>query len=216
MAKLLWHQCLTPPLWLAIYCAIASIVSFIGAADFWTWLFELWVGFVAVILLVVTYKRFPFSNLVYWIVAVHFTVFAIAAHYTYAGFPLFNWLKDTFHLSRNHFDRVGHFLQGFTPALLAREMLLRRTQLKSSRLVGFLCFSIAGAITAIWEILEAYTVIFFYKTAGPEWLGWQGDIWDAQNDMLACLVGATIAMVLFAKLHDRSMQKAIKKERAIW
>ena len=216
MVKLPWYQRLTPPQWLAVYCLIIGIWSLIGATDFWVWVFEIYMGVIAVVVLLWTYRRFPFSNVLYIVVGVHFTVLAVGAHYTYAGMPLFNWLRDTFALSRNHYDRVGHFFQGFTPALVAREILLRKTTLKRGWMLSYIVVSICGAITAMWEILEAWIVQLFYTTSGPEWLGWQGDIWDAQNDMTMCFIGAILAVVLIGRLHDASIAKVQKKERAVF
>lgn len=200
-----------PVHWLALYCLVVGVWSIIGVSDIGVWFFELFVGLAGLAILLFTARRFPFSNLLYVVFGVHFTILAIGAHYTYAGMPLFNWLRDTFDLSRNHFDRVGHFFQGFTPALVAREILMRRNQLKSGGMLGYLCISVAGGITAFWEILEAWIVMLFYKKEGQEWLGWQGDIWDAQWDMTMCFTGAILALLFLRKAHDRSMANVSRK-----
>jgi len=121
--------------------------------------------------------------------------------------PLFNWLRDTLGLARNHFDRVGHFLQGFVPAMIAREFLLRFSPLKPGKVLAFLCIGIALAISAFWELIEWWTVVLFYPTAGPEWLGTQGDPWDAQWDMFMAVAGAVTSILLLSGTHDRSMTK---------
>ncbi len=204
MNKLSWKS---PPVLLAIYVLLASIVSYINAYEPDVWIFEVWVGYVAVALLLLTYRRFRFSNLVYILVALHFAVLAIGAHYTYAKMPLFEWLKQVFDLSRNHFDRVGHFMQGFVPVIITREILLRLTKLRSGKMEKFLSAAVPLAFSALWEILEMAFVLLFYANVGAEWLGMQGDVFDAQWDMTLCLIGAVVALVLLSRLHNRSMAK---------
>ncbi len=203
---------LTPPVLLAAYSLIICVWSFIGAANFWVWLFEIFVGVIAVIVLLLTYRRFPFSNLAYVLVGVHFTVLAVGAHYTYAGTPLFDWVGDVFGLSRNHFDRVGHFMQGFVPLIIAREILLRTTRLQRGKMLSFLGVSVCLGMSAFWELLEMWVVMVFYPGSGPEWLGLQGDVWDAQNDMQIALFGAMAALFLLSRVHDRSMA-ALRRSR---
>jgi putative membrane protein len=186
--------------------AAATIWSGIRPVDYGTWVFELSVGMAGVIILLATYRRFRFSNLVYVLVAIHYVVLAIGAKYTYAEMPLFNWLKDALSLSRNHFDRVGHFFQGFVPAIIVRELLLRTTPLRPGKWVSVLPIAVCLAVSAFYELLEWWMVVVFYPGSGPEWLGMQGDIWDAQGDMLAALVGATGGIVFLSRLHDRSIE----------
>jgi putative membrane protein len=201
----------SPPIILAVYCLIIGLWSLIGAADFWTWVFEIYVGVIAVVLVLFTYKRFPLSNLMYVLIGSHFTILAIGAHYTYAEMPLFNWLKETFSLSRNHYDRVGHFMQGFVPAIFAREILIRVKKFKPSTMLGFICVCIPLALSAFWEILETAIVLLFYKTEEPNWLGIQGDIWDPQWDMALALIGATLAILLLSRMHNSSIKKVLNK-----
>jgi len=156
-------------------------------------------------LLALTYWRFPFSRLVYLLVAVHFTILAVGAKYTYAEMPLFNWLRDTFDLTRNYYDRVGHFAQGFFPALIAREILLRTTPLRPGKMLTFLVASVCLALSAFYELIEWWVVLVFYPESGPEWLGLQGDPWDAQQDMFMALLGAVAALALLSRAHDRSL-----------
>ena len=169
------------------------------------WLFEIAPGIIGVAALAVTYRWFRFSGLVYVLVGIHFAILAIAAKYTYAEMPLFNWLRDALHLSRNHYDRVGHFAQGFVPAIVAREILLRTTGLRPGKMLAFLCACVCLAISAFWELLEWWVVIFCYPGSGPEWLGLQGDVWDPHWDMFMALAGAVIALALLSRLHDRSI-----------
>jgi putative membrane protein len=187
--------------------AAAMLWSGIHPVDFWTWVFELAIGFVGVVILTATYGRFRFSNLVYLLVAIHFVILSAGAKYTYAEMPLFTWIKDVLHLSRNYYDRVGHFAQGFVPAIICRELLLRTSPLRPGKWVSFLCVAVCLALSAFYELIEWWMVIFFYPKEGAAWLGMQGDIWDAQGDMFMALCGAIVAIALLSRVHDRSMAK---------
>lgn len=156
-------------------------------------------------LLALTHRRFRFSGLVYLLVAVHFTILAVGAKYTYAEMPLFNWLRDAFGLARNYYDRVGHFAQGFFPAIIAREILLRSTPLRPGKMLSFLAASVCLAMSGFYELIEWWVVLVFYPHSGPEWLGLQGDPWDAQQDMFMALLGAVLALALLSRAHDRSL-----------
>lgn len=191
-----------------LIAAVFFIWSAIKPYDYGIWIFELSLGLIGIFILLAIYTRFRFSGLVYILVGIHFAVLAIGAKYTYAEMPLFNWLRDTFHLSRNHYDRVGHFMQGFVPALIVREVLLRKTPLKPGGWLGFLCISVCLAFSAFYELLEWWMVSVFYSKEGAEWLGIQGDIWDAQKDMLMALIGATLAILILSRYHDQSMKKS--------
>ncbi|MCX7918458.1 MAG: DUF2238 domain-containing protein [bacterium] len=195
-----------------IIAGMFFIWSAINPFDYAVWLFELALGLIGIGILIVIYNRFRFSGLVYIWVGIHFAVLAIGAKYTYAEMPVFNWLRDTFHLARNHYDRVGHFMQGFVPALIVREVLLRKTPLKPGGWLGFICIAVCLAISAFYELLEWWMVVVFYPQEGAEWLGMQGDIFDAQKDMLMALIGATLAIVLLSKAHDQSMERVRQKE----
>lgn len=199
------HPSATPIIALAVWCAVILAWSAVKPAARVDWLLEIGPGTVGVVILLATWRRFPFSNLVYLLVGLHFLVLAIGAKYTYAGNPLFNWLRDEFHLSRNHFDRVGHFMQGFVPALLAREIIVRTTALKGGKMLAFVCVCIPLAISAFYEMLEWWEVALFYPGQGEQWLGTQGDVWDAQWDMFMALIGASLAVACLSRAHDGSM-----------
>ena len=190
------------------FLAIAGIVfvwSAIRPLDYGVWLFELSLGLVGVGFLVATRRRYPFSGLAYALATLHFVILACGAKYTYAEMPLFNWLRDAFHLSRNHFDRVGHLAQGFIPAIFVREFLRRTGRLEPGPLLGFLSVSVCLAFSAFYELLEWWIVVLFYPTSGAEWLGMQGDPWDAQEDMLMALIGAVASILMLSSWHERSM-----------
>ncbi|MSS71431.1 MAG: DUF2238 domain-containing protein [Candidatus Latescibacteria bacterium] len=197
---------ISPLLLLVIFCAVVTAWSLIRPFDYKVWVFEITAGIIGVAALALTYRRFPFSGWVYLLVGLHFAVLATGAKYTYAEMPLFNWLRDALGLARNHFDRVGHFFQGFTPVMVTREVLLRKSDLKRGKMLGFLCISVCLAASAFWELLEWWVVIFFYPDSGQEWLGLQGDAWDTQKDMFMALCGATLAILALSRLHDRSME----------
>lgn len=192
---------------LAAVCAAATAWSAIGALDYATWFFELLLGVAFVLTLIGLRKKFPFSTWVLIVAAVHFVVLAVGAKYTYSEAPPGEWMKAAFGFERNHFDRVGHFLQGVTPALVMREVLLRRTALGRGVWLAFCSVSVALAFSAAYEILEWLWVAAFYPDAGPEWLGMQGDPFDAQADMLMATLGGILSAVILRRVHDRSLER---------
>ena len=187
----------------------ATVWSGIAPVDRFTWFFELFIGAAGVLVLYLIRNRFQFSALVYAVAAVHYVVLAVGAKYTYAEVPLFDWLQQALDLSRNHFDRVGHFMQGVTPALVLREVLFRRTGIGKGFWLGFCSVCVALAFSGLYEILEWLWVAAFYPEAGPEWLGMQGDPFDAQADMLMATLGGLLSAVVLAGWHDRSMEKVM-------
>jgi len=192
---------------------IATAWSLIQTADYAVWFFELGLGALGVGLLAFTHHRLRFSRLVYVVAAVHFVILAQGAKYTYAEEPLFEWLRAALDLNRNHFDRLGHFAQGFTPALITREVLLRRTTLERGALVTLLSIAMPLAFSAMYELLEWIWVLLFYPDQGPEWLGMQGDPWDAQWDMLMALCGAVTALASLAWLQNRELSVELAHPR---
>jgi len=194
-----------PVVGLLLVAAGVTVWSAMHPADYATWFFELFIGAIGVAVLAVSSGRFRFSGFVYLVVALHYVILATGAKYTYAQVPLFNWLRDVLDLSRNHFDRVGHFAQGVTPALLTREVLLRTTGLGRGKWLACLSICVALAFSAFYEILEWIWVVLFYPDRGPEWLGMQGDSWDAQADMLMALLGGLVAVLGFSGVHDKSI-----------
>jgi putative membrane protein len=157
-------------------------------------------------ILLVTYRRFPFSPLAYGLLLVHAVILLVGAHYTYAEMPLFNWLRDTFDLDRNYYDRLGHVAQGFIPAIVAREILLRRSPLRPGKWLAFIVVSIALAISALYEMLEWWVALASGSEA-TAFLATQGDVWDTQWDMFLCLLGAMASLMLLSRRHDRSLQR---------
>lgn len=210
MALRMEHSKASKTDWLLLVIAvIATTWSAWNPVDYATWAFELVPGGIAtaVLLWLAFTGSYRFTPIVYIVAAMQFVILACGAKYTYAEMPLFNWLRDHFHLSRNYFDRVGHFFQGASPALVVRELLIRRTNIRP-RWAGFLAVCVALAFSASYELLEWRWVVAFYPDQGPEWLGMQGDPWDAQGDMLMALCGALVVALLLARLQDRQIHAA--------
>ena len=185
--------------------------SGIRPRDRFTWFLEVLPVLLAVPLLVGTYRRFAFTNLAYILIFLHAAILMIGGHYTYAEMPLFNWLADTFHLGRNHYDRLGHLAQGLVPAILAREILLRTSPLRKGKWLGFIVVCICLAISATYELFE-FAMAVLTGTAAEAFLGTQGDVWDSQKDMALALVGALAGLVCLSRLHDREMDGEGKSE----
>jgi putative membrane protein len=169
------------------------------------WILEIVPGLLGLGALALAFPRLPMSRLVYALVFVHMLVLDYGGFYTYSNTPLGNWARDTLHFSRNHYDRVGHFALGFVPAIVLREVLLRRTPLERGRWLAFLICSVALAIGAFWELLEMWTTFVVAGDVGDAFLGAQGDPWDAQWDMFFVLVGAIVALSTLGAAHDRSL-----------
>jgi putative membrane protein len=162
--------------------------------------------FIVTPVLIVTYRRFPLTTFVYLLIALHALVLIIGGVYTYARVPLGFWIQDIFNLSRNPYDKIGHFMQGFVPAIVTREILLRGKYVSGKRMCAFLAICVAMAISACYEIIEWFAAVTLGQGADA-FLGTQGDVWDTQSDMFLCLIGSTIAMVGLPKFLDLQIQK---------
>ena len=176
-----------------------------------SWLLEVGPGLAGIIILIVLYRRFPMSHMVYVCVFLHMFILIYGGYYTYAETPLGNWAKAAFGFSRNHYDRIGHIALGVFPAFIIREVLLRRTPLQRGGWLYFIVISIVLAVAAFWELLEWWVALLVASDVGQAFLGSQGDIWDAQWDMFLALVGAAIVLPLLSSLHDRSLAKLVEK-----
>ena len=171
-----------------------------------TWILEVFPAIIGGAILVITYRRFPFTPLVYCLIALHAIVLFIGGHYTYAEVPPFNWLRNHFHLTRNHYDRVGHFAQGFVPAMIARELLLRTSPLRRGTWLFFLVVCTCMAISAWYELFEWLTAVVS-KTGATQFLGTQGDDFDTQKDMACAFVGALVSLLVMSPWQDRQMRR---------
>ncbi|MCG8094196.1 MAG: DUF2238 domain-containing protein, partial [Candidatus Thiodiazotropha endolucinida] len=186
---------------------VASLLILSGldpVADRYTWFLETLPVMIGLPLLFYTRHDFPLTILVYRLLALHAVILIIGGYYTYAEVPLFNWLRDSYELSRNHYDRIGHFFQGFVPAMLAREILLRRSPLKPGRWLFFLCICFCLAFSAFYELIE-WWVALMSEQAAEAFLGTQGDPWDTQTDMFLALIGAICAQLLLVNIHDMQL-----------
>jgi putative membrane protein len=173
--------------------------------DWMTWFLETVPAMAGCLILLLTYARFRLTPLVYVLIWLHAAVLLIGGHYTYAEMPLFNWLRDTYHLDRNYYDRVGHVFQGFVPAIIAREILLRRSLLAPGKWLFFIVTSICLAISAFYEFIE-WWVALASGEAATAFLATQGDIWDTHWDMFLALCGALAAQLLLRRSHDRQLR----------
>lgn len=184
----------------------ALIASGIAPHDRLTWLMEVMPVLLVVPLLAVTAARFPLSRLLYALIAIHALILIAGGAYTYARVPLGDWVKHAFDLARNPYDKLGHLAQGLVPALAARELLIRHAMVNGRAIAALLSVCVAMAISAVYELIEWAAAVIMGQGA-DEFLGTQGDPWDTQSDMLMALIGATLAMTLLARWHDRAMAR---------
>jgi len=161
---------------------------------------------IGVPILIATYRRFRFTPLAYRLLFVHALILMVGGHYTYAEVPLGFWVRDTFGLARNHYDRLGHFAQGFVPAILTRELLLRTSPLRRGKWLFTLVTAVCLAVSALYEFVEWWTALATGEAA-TGFLGTQGDPWDTQWDMLWALIGALVAQITLGRLHDRELAR---------
>ena len=194
------------PTILLIATTVALIVSRVGALEPGTWILEVFPIVLAVPVLIATYRRFPLTPLVYRLLFVHALILMLGGHYTYAKVPLGFWVQDAFGLARNHYDRLGHLAQGFVPAMLTREVLLRRSPLERGKWLGFLVVCVCLALSATYELIEWLAAVLG-GSAADAFLGTQGDVWDTQWDMFMALIGAISALLLLSSVHDRQIAK---------
>lgn len=186
--------------------SIALVISGINPYDRTTWLMEVFLILVGIPVLVAVYPRFRFTPLAYRLIFLHCIILMIGGHYTYARVPLGFWAQDLFDFNRNHYDRLGHLAQGFIPAILTREILLRQSPLKPGKWLFFLVASVCLAVSACYEFIEWWAALLGGESADA-FLGTQGDVWDTQWDMFLALLGAVIAQLLLSRVHDRQIEQ---------
>ena len=192
---------------LAILALVSAATLIHPPAGRTSWLLEVGPAIIGIAVLIGVYRRFPMSHIVYVGVFLHTLILIWGGYTTYALNPLGAWAQQAFHLSRNHYDRIGHLALGAFPALTIREVLLRRTPLQRGGWLTFIVLSIVLAIGAFWELIEWWTTLLVAPDVGAAFLGSQGDIWDAQWDMLMALIGAACSLPLLSRLHDRGMAR---------
>jgi putative membrane protein len=171
-----------------------------------TWVLETLPVMMALPVLLLTYKKFPLTGLTYTLIAIHAMILMLGAHYSYAKVPLGFWMEDWFGWTRNNYDKVGHFMQGFGPALYTREILSRTSPLRRGKWLGFISVAVPLAFSAVYEIIE-WLASLSNPTDTEAFLGTQGYIWDTQSDMALCLIGSMVALLLLTKWHNHCLQE---------
>ena len=197
---------------LLLVVALALIVSGLHPYDRTTWWLEIFPILIAAPILVLTARRFPLTTLMYTLLALHAIILMVGGHYTYARVPFGFWLQDLLGLARNDYDRLGHFAQGFIPAILVREILLRTSPLRPGRWLFVIVTAICLAFSACYEFFE-WGAAVAGGHAADAFLGTQGDIWDTQWDMFCALIGAIVAQLTLSRVHDRSLAKLPPRSR---
>ena len=197
-------------LWLIIFLA-TLVWSGTHPKDRLTWVLEVLPALIGFALLVATRRSFPLTRLAYVLILFHCIILMVGGHYTYAEVPLFDRIRDWFELERNNYDKVGHFAQGFVPAIIAREILLRKAIVAGRAWLVFIIVCVCLAISAFYELIEWWVAVFS-EEAAEAFLGTQGYAWDTQSDMMYALVGAIAALVLLSRMHDRQMNRVARGE----
>lgn len=191
-------------IWLLIYFTIL-IWSATKPVDYFTWLLEVVPALLGLAIIIATYKRFKLTNLAYMLILIHCIILMVGGHYTYAMVPLFDWIKEYFALERNNYDKVGHFAQGFIPAIVAREIMIRKNIVNGRSWLSFLVVCFCLAFSAFYELIEWWVAILTGEGA-QAFLGTQGYVWDTQSDMAMALLGATCALTLLSRIHDEQLE----------
>ena len=190
-------------IWLFIYFSV-FIWSVINPKDLFTWFLEVLPALIALIVLALTYKKFQFTPLVYTLILIHCIILMVGGHYTYANVPLFDFIKEILQQDRNNYDKLGHLAQGFIPAMVAREIIIRKSiiTIESWRNFFIICFCLA--LSAFYELVEWWVAIFTNE-ASNDFLGTQGYIWDTQSDIAWALLGSVLALILLRKYHTKQL-----------
>ncbi len=192
-------------LWVAVFIVVL-FWSGIHPKDQATWILEVAPAVIGAAVLLWTRRSFPLTPLVYGLILVHCVILMVGGHYTYAEVPLFDWIRDATGGTRNNYDKLGHFAQGFVPAMIAREILIRKQIINGRSWRNFFIVCFCLAFSAFYELLEWWTAIAS-RTGAEDFLGTQGYIWDTQSDMLMALIGAIVALLVLGRLHDRQLTR---------
>ena len=192
-------------LWLVIFFTVL-IWSAINPKDYFTWFLEVVPALIGLVVMAFTYKKFPLTPLLYTLILLHSIVLMVGGHYTYAEVPLFDTIKELFDLERNNYDKVGHFMQGFVPAMVAREIFVRKGVVNGKGWMNFLIVCFVLAFSAFYELIE-WAVAASTGEGAEAFLGTQGYVWDTQSDMAWALFGSTVALLLLSKFHDKQLKK---------
>ena len=185
---------------------VGLILSGIQPKEYFTWFLEVSPAIIGFLILLFTYKKFQFTNFTYFFILIHCYILFLGGHYTYAEVPLFDWIKENFEQSRNNYDKIGHFAQGFVPAMIIRELFIRKNVVANKSFFNFIIVSICLAINAAYEWIE-WGVSLATAEGGDSFLGTQGDIWDTQSDMLFATIGAICMLIFFSKRQTKAIQE---------
>lgn len=188
---------------------IVFIWSVINPKDLFTWFLEVFPAIIGLFILFITYKKFQFTNMVYFLILLHSIILMIGGHYTYAEVPFFDYIKEVFNQDRNNYDKVGHIVQGFIPAMIAREIIIRKNIININVWRNFFIICFCLALSAFYELVEWWVAIFTNEAAN-DFLGTQGYLWDTQSDMAWALFGSILALLLLSKYHDIALKKILK------
>lgn len=191
--------------WIVTFFAVL-VWSGIDPKDYPTWALEVSPAVIGFIVMAATYRRFPLTSLLYMLILVHCIVLMVGGHYTYAEVPLFEYLKPVLGFERNNFDKLGHFLQGFVPALITREILIRKAVITAPAWRNFFIVCFCLGFSAFYELIE-WIVAIIANVSAEAFLGTQGYVWDTQSDMAFALAGAITALALLGRVHDRQIQE---------
>lgn len=197
---------------LLLIFGIVFIWSMISPKDYFTWFLEVLPAITGVLVLILTFKRFSFTNLTYALILLHCCILMVGGHYTYAEMPLFDWIKEVFHQSRNNYDKVGHFAQGFVPAIISRELLIRKNVINGKGWLHVIVLSLCMSMSAAYEFIEWFVALITGEAA-DSFLGTQGYVWDTQSDMLYATIGAIAALILLSKVHDKKINEIAGYEK---
>lgn len=191
--------------WLAVFFAVLAWSGW-KPHDYPTWWLEIIPALIALVVLILTRRRFPLTPLAYWLILIHAVILMVGGHYTYAEVPLGDWVRDWLGGDRNNYDKLGHLAQGFIPAIVIREVLVRNFVVAKRGWLSFIVISICLAISALYELIE-WWVALISDEAADSFLGTQGYVWDTQSDMFYALLGASLALILLSKLHDSQIRR---------
>jgi putative membrane protein len=190
----------TKQIFILLFC-FGLVLSGIKPKEYFTWFLEVSPAIIGFILLIGTYKKFQFTNFTYFFILLHCYILFLGGHYTYAEVPLFDWIKDTFNHSRNNYDKLGHFAQGFVPAMITRELFIRKNVVANKNYFNFIIIAICLAISGAYEWIE-WWVSIGTDEGGDAFLGTQGYVWNTQSDMLLATIGASCMLIFLSKKHD--------------
>jgi len=192
--------------WILVILFLAGLtISGINPHDYFTWILEVSPAIIGLIILIITFKKFRFSYFVYVLILLHSYILFVGGHYTYAEVPFFDWIKDVFHQSRNNYDKLGHFVQGFVPAIIVRELFVRLEVVKEKWL-AFLTICVCLSISVVYEFLEWFVAIASGQSA-DSFLGTQGYAWDTQSDMFYAFIGAICMTTILSRFHNKQIDK---------